>query len=494
MPKHECRKFHSNPQEFTMKHFLKPATHFAMLLMALATSFTFLACGEHSLSDIFGDLLGNSSSSYDGSGGGASSGGGFSGLVNSLVNSGMNFTDSQTIPNGNESVITGVQFIAADENSPYGTVIFTSSEELAELYLQIDGENGFYTKSLTSSNIADFSNRSYAYSVDLDFAPGLNADKQSVKVSGKSIQGKVSEPKDSENSLIDKLDCNGNVQIFGDYAGFIGNFDMGVNSGSFKFEYATYDMPDEITIYSDSKARGAPVFHYPSGSTEGWEQTTVNFSERNITIKVIGSGAGTGWDFKVHCPAGVTARNPCGTALSTSRFTDSRDGKVYGTVKIGSQTWMSKNLDYNAPGSWCYNKQNSNCDKYGRLYNWAAASTACPGGWHLPNVAEWDTLSNNSGSRSNPGSRFVAGRCLKAASGWSNNGNGQDACGFAAIPGGSGFSSDDFNGAGDFGDWWSSSESSSDYAYARGMYYMFDYIGWNDQYKNYLFSVRCIQD
>jgi len=242
---------------------------------------------------------------------------------------GLQFTSSAEIPDGNSPIITKVQFITADGRSAYGTLIFSSSEELIELYLQIDGEDGYYTKALSSSDIANISNGSYAYSLYLNFAPGLNADELDIKVGGKSNQEEVSELKEAEKSTIEKYSC-GSTTITGDVLGFIGSFDMGRNSGSFEFKYDTRNIPDAINIYDSPNATGTPIFHYPSGGTSGWKSTTVDFSHRIITVQVIGSASGTIWDFIVNCPGSSSrpqsSSSPVGSSSSSGNSSPSNGG------------------------------------------------------------------------------------------------------------------------------------------------------------------------
>ena len=191
-------------------------------------------------------------------------------------------------------------------------------------------------------------------------------------------------------------------------------------------------------------------------------------------------------------------------------------GQTYKTVTIGTQTWMAKNLNYadstampNLKGnSWCYDNSADNCSKYGRLYTWTAAMNiassyqdaeasavissthqgACPAGWHIPTYAEWTTLENAVGGEE------VAGTVLKSTSGWNEGGNGTDVYGFSALPAGYRIYYGDFYYVGDYANFWSATESDTDYAYFRHLYYINEGMYTYNSDENYAFSVRCLKD
>ena len=174
-------------------------------------------------------------------------------------------------------------------------------------------------------------------------------------------------------------------------------------------------------------------------------------------------------------------------------FTDARDGKTYRTVQIGGQTWMAENLNHQTDKSVCYANEESNCQKYGRLYYWDDAMKACPAGWHLPSDAEWTALTDFVGGRE------VAGTKLKSKTGWYTvkaYKAATDDYGFSALPGGFGLGLSDgrFDFAGSYGFWWSATEYKAGNAWGRGMDGDYEKVGRNSNYKTGLFSLRCSQD
>jgi uncharacterized protein (TIGR02145 family) len=177
---------------------------------------------------------------------------------------------------------------------------------------------------------------------------------------------------------------------------------------------------------------------------------------------------------------------------------DNRDRKKYKTTLIGGKRWMAENLNYHPRSgkSWCYKNYGSNCDKYGRLYDWNTAMTVCPSGWHLPSRAEWKQLAKTAGDATDYGYSGTAGMALKSTGGWSNKGNGTDEFGFSALPGGYRSGSDgNFLNIGNRSYWWTATEYSSGTAYHRSIYYNHSYMNEsNYNFKNDGFSIRCVAD
>jgi uncharacterized protein (TIGR02145 family) len=193
-------------------------------------------------------------------------------------------------------------------------------------------------------------------------------------------------------------------------------------------------------------------------------------------------------------PAGTSGAGDTTTATS---IIDRRNGKAYKTVKIDNQTWMAENLNYAIPATGtdsgrCYHNSIDSCAKYGRLYTWDAAMTACPAGWHLPTAEEWDILVDYAGG-------LNSAIKLKSTAGWNDyrgeSGNGTDEFGFSALPGGHYYYYDGFSDVGKGGYWWSATEESTSYysAYRMGIFYDFSgALGRRD--KSYWYSVRCVKD
>lgn len=180
------------------------------------------------------------------------------------------------------------------------------------------------------------------------------------------------------------------------------------------------------------------------------------------------------------------------TGFVGGTLVDSRDGRTYATVTIGSQTWMAENLNFKTDSSFCYNSSADNCEKYGRLYTWENAKSACPRGWHLPSNEEWGALFTAVGGQS------IAGSRLKFSSGWNEykgkSGNGSDSFGFSSLPAGYRNNNGNYYAEGSRANFWSSSEIFGDEAYNMCLHYDDDNADLVNYDKGYGVSVRCLKD
>ena len=110
----------------------------------------------------------------------------------------------------------------------------------------------------------------------------------------------------------------------------------------------------------------------------------------------------------------------------------------------------------------------------------------------MPDITEWKTLIDNVGGESEAGIK------LKTASGWGDNtgvdGNGTDDYGFSALPAGNRINEFDFVGYFTF--FWSASYDEDDDVEASYLFLTVDgpAAEYENNYKDYTNSVRCIKD
>ena len=217
----------------------------------------------------------------------------------------------------------------------------------------------------------------------------------------------------------------------------------------------------------------------------------------------------------------VWAYNICGPSTATTltqstsacpwtcgqSYTDSRDGQTYNTVQLGSQCWMAQNLNYETGNSCCYDYNSSNCNIYGRLYDWQTAVGACPSGWHLPTDAEWATLTDYVNSQPSYQCNNTSGWIAKAMADtilWNsstntcaigNNLSLNNATGFSGLPGGYRDYYNYFINVEHAALWWSLTEYDSDQVWIHALYFADPQAKHYDSgLKEYGLSVRCLRD
>ncbi len=203
----------------------------------------------------------------------------------------------------------------------------------------------------------------------------------------------------------------------------------------------------------------------------------------------------------------------CG-AYSGSGLCDSRDGKIYGLVKIGSQVWMAENLNYKTPESYCYDELAENCKMYGCLYSWTAAlqipgqyaaeqagalldsvfQGVCPEGFHIPSAAEFEQLKTIIVSRC---TAEHAGGCLKKQGAWQEESEikAEWHSEFNALPAGYRGDKGDYNYLAEDVSFWIRAESGTKSAPYWNLNIENDlFVGDYTNKKTFAYSVRCIKD
>lgn len=244
----------------------------------------------------------------------------------------------------------------------------------------------------------------------------------------------------------------------------------------------------------------------------------------NPTIANTKTNDGSGIGAFVTEIKGLTA----GTTYYVRSFATNIVGTVYGNeikfttenynfITIGTQDWMTKNLDvvtyrngdtikqltdqwgsqvHGNGGAWSYyNNDPVNGPIYGKLYNWYALIDSrglCPVGWHAPSENEWEILFKTLGGYA------LAGGKMKSTDStlWINpNKDATNESRFTGLPGGRRYPTGLFREIGSFGSWWSTTERVIDSeVWSIGLNYNDGVVVKGSINPKFGLSVRCIKD
>jgi uncharacterized protein (TIGR02145 family) len=218
---------------------------------------------------------------------------------------------------------------------------------------------------------------------------------------------------------------------------------------------------------------------------------------------------------------GVILVQGIGASAQTNKTISDKEGNVYKTVTIGTQTWMAENLkstkfndgtaittlqDFSAWSNpmrkpaycWYKNDQVNFGNTYGALYNWYVVDPStngnknvCPVSWHVPTDDDWKALKSNL-------TDTIAGSQLKEAgtTHWlAPNTGASNSTGFTALPAGIRTDNGVFKEVGTTTSWWSATEFDMQTSWYRFLTTFSKGMGSsNYEGRKSGMSIRCIKD
>jgi len=199
----------------------------------------------------------------------------------------------------------------------------------------------------------------------------------------------------------------------------------------YQFEIFDLNFPEDPTESIHTKTVHSLTWNWiQSGNALGYKVNLINDYDTSIDIGNSNSYAISGCNCYTLYTLYIWAYNECGVTDAFPLYarteeciynncgdTLTYEGVNYNTANFGDDCWFIDNLKYlpsvvgpeiNNTGTgdetqyyYVYDyegtdtaeaKGTSNYLEYGVLYNWYAAMTACPSGWHLPTHNEWTDL------------------------------------------------------------------------------------------------------